>query len=139
MRGKEETAVNLIAAALGDDFDLPAAEAPVFGVVAVRDDLDAVDRIFSWRNYRRPTPNCAGRADPVNRDSVVLVLLAMSNRLSTIFRLENSLIAAGGARSLRSGQTLTCTSSTLGAIAEDARRELNELKHVTSERRHVID
>src|SRR6516162_8096212 len=129
----------LVGAALGDDLNLCAAEASILGVIAVGEDFYTVDRVFRRCNDRRSAPDGARGADTVDRNAVILVLLPGGQRLRTVFRLENTLVAAGRARPLCSWEVCGATAISLGTIAEDARRQLDQLEDVAPERRHILN
>ena len=46
MSGKKQTAMKIVAAALGSDLNLGATEAAVLGVIAVGEDFNVVDGVF---------------------------------------------------------------------------------------------
>ena len=66
-------------------------------------------------------------------------MLAGSQSLGTVFGLKNSRVAAGAAGPLCSGKILGVAAVSLGAISEDAGRQLDQLIDIASERRHVLD
>src|SRR2546429_9443536 len=86
---------------------------------------------------RRPPSSPLFPYTPLFR-SVILVLLAGGQRLRTVFRLENARVAAGRAWPLCSGEVCGATAISLGTIAEDARRQLDQLEDIPPERGRIV-
>ena len=132
--GLEEcAAVEAIGTAFGSDLNLRTAEAAVLRVIAVGDDLQVVDRVFTGGNDRRAAPHSAYGANAVDADAVVLILAAGTLNLRAVLGGEYAGAAAGPAGSLIPGQSEGPTATLLGRISEDSRRELCELKNVAIE------
>ena len=101
--------MDLVAAALGSDLNLGAAEAAVFRVIAIGDNFHVLNRLFRWRNDCSSAPDCADGADSVDRDAVVLILPTIGQSLRSVLGRENSFLASGCAGSLRAGKLRTAT------------------------------
>src|SRR5882724_6903065 len=106
MGREEETAMEVVRSALGDDLYLCATEASLLRVIPVGNDFYVVYGVFRRRDHCCTSPDCAGRADTVDRNAVVLILLAMCQSLRAVFRLENTCVAAGCAGTLCAGKIM---------------------------------
>src|SRR5437879_13147225 len=115
----------LVGTALGNDLNLGAAKASILGVIAIGEDFYAFHRVFRRCNDGSSTPDGAGGADTVDRNAVILVLLAGGQRLRTVFRLENARVAAGRAWPLGSGEGGGATALSWGPSAGDARGQVD--------------
>src|SRR5947208_3018943 len=131
--------MELIAAALGSDLNLGATEASILGIIASGDDFYAINGIFRRCDDCSSTPDSARSADTVNRNAVVFILPATGQNLRTVFRGKNACVAAGSPGALCAGKILTPTTTSLGPIAEDTRRQLEQLEDIAPERRHMLN
>src|SRR4030081_2939417 len=87
--------MQLIGAALGNYLDLRTAEPPVLRVVAVRDNLQFSDRIFTGSDHGGAAPDGAHCAYAVDGDAIGFVLATCILDLRTVLGLENTATAAG--------------------------------------------
>ena len=111
--------MEIIAPALGRDLKLRASEAAIFGVVAVRNDFYAFDGIFRRRDDGAASPNSAGGADAVNRNAVILGLVAVGDNLDAVLSREDAGRAARSAcASLSAGKVKTTPAAALRFIPE---------------------
>ena len=76
MSCKEETSMEIVGAALGSDLNLGAAEARIFGIIAIGDNLYTFNRVLRRCDDGGAAPHSAGGADPVDGDAIILILLA---------------------------------------------------------------
>ena len=77
MRNEEETAMELVGAALGSDQNLGATKAAILGIITVGYDFYAFNGIFGRSDDGSSSPDGAGGADTVDGNAVVLILPAM--------------------------------------------------------------
>src|ERR1700738_4034074 len=119
--------MQLIGAALGNYLDLRTAEPPVLRVVAVRDNLQFSDRIFTGSDHGGAAPDGAHRAYAVDGDAIGFVLA------TCILDLETTAPAAG-AGSLVPRQLEASAAALLRSISKNARRQLGQLKDIAIER-----
>jgi len=87
---KEEAAMEVVRAPLGNNLNLRPAKAAVLGIIAIRNDFYAINGIFRRCDNRCPAPDYAGGAYAINRNAVVLTLLPTGNDLRTIFGFEDA-------------------------------------------------
>src|SRR5580704_13339061 len=99
--------MEVIGAAFGRHLNLRAAEAPILGIVTVSYDLYALNGLFRRRDNCRSAPHRAGRANTVNGNPVVLILLALGQNLRTVFCGEYAGVAAGCTWALWAGKLLS--------------------------------
>src|SRR6266481_5841590 len=93
--------------------------------------------MFFFSSRRRHTRwNCDWSSDVCSSD---LVLPATGQNLRTVFRGKNACVAAGSPGALCAGKILTPSTTSLGPIAEDTRRQLEQLEDIAPERRHMLN
>src|ERR1019366_663626 len=114
--------MDLVGAALRGDLHLRAAEAAIFSIVAVRDDLHVLHRVFARSDDRRATPYCADRTDSVDGDTVRLILPASCIHLRTVFRLEDTRASSSrSTRALRTRSGIRPAACRLRSVAKNPR------------------
>lgn len=120
---KEETAVEVVRAALGSNLNLGAAETAILGIVAVGNDFYALNGIFGRRDDRCTAPDGTCGANAVDRNAIVFRLLTIGDDLCAVFGFKDAVRATGlPAACLCAWKIITVTSaSTLRAIREGSR------------------
>src|SRR5581483_876570 len=121
---EERAAMRRVGAGFRRDLNLRAAETAVFSIVGVREHMHIVDRLFCGRNNGGSAPHGAHRADTVDRNAVVFILIAVSQGLRTILRGEDAAVARRSARALSAGQAKCAARAGLRHVADGSRREL---------------
>ena len=90
MGGNEETAMDVVGAALRGNLNLRATEAAVLGVIGIRKNLYTFNGVLGRRYDRCAAPDGASGADAINRNAVVFGLLPTGDDLRSVFGLEDA-------------------------------------------------